>query len=483
MAVSSPDPKPQPAKPSPQTVLDLPNHHPDHLPKMGRFNFFCKRTTLHGFREFRDSSRWWQKSVWILLISLCTSCFILQTREQVLQLLDGSKAASLSTLTAEKYPLPKIYISVKNWYWLDQKKIDFFNLSYEDLQIAKSYLTNDIDYDSKIPVDLAKEKLQEKLFELNTTHILDFFKNLALDVFDGSENLNAVSDRFILDDRAYYVLNTETGVFVKSEISETLALRVKFNFTSYASRVQTLAGSEVSEIGRFASFGDLLRNKRRPILINSDLRQHVVLRPGFKYNIHTTVRLHRRISNCVPADYGDMRHAFAPKSCLISCDLAGDGLVNATSCFQYNISVYLLGDLLPRFSYCSYGLRLNGSARPQGMDVPIFKNLSQSEMRARSSYIDQCKVRCQPPCEQWMSTMTAMVFESDVGDISHLDIYFPDASAVMATEEVYQYLWHDLISDVGGLLGLWLGASMMSIFQTLHLCFCSRRRVLHMGVY
>lgn len=34
------------------------------------------------------------------------------------------------------------------------------------------------------------------------------------------------------------------------------------------------------------------------------------------------------------------------------------------------------------------------------------------------------------------------------------------------------YSWEDVIANVGGLLGLWLGASVVSFVQIIHVCLC-----------
>lgn len=40
--------------------------------------------------------------------------------------------------------------------------------------------------------------------------------------------------------------------------------------------------------------------------------------------------------------------------------------------------------------------------------------------------------------------------------------------------ETDRQTWEDFVGNVGGLLGVWPGASLMSVFQLFYLCCCAR---------
>ena len=49
-------------------------------------------------------------------------------------------------------------------------------------------------------------------------------------------------------------------------------------------------------------------------------------------------------------------------------------------------------------------------------------------------------------------------------DLSVLKVYFPETDSVMYKTDVL-YAWYDIVSDYGGMLSLFLGCSIVSIFE------------------
>lgn len=52
-------------------------------------------------------------------------------------------------------------------------------------------------------------------------------------------------------------------------------------------------------------------------------------------------------------------------------------------------------------------------------------------------------------------------------DLSIVKVYFPETDSVLYKTDVL-YAWYDIVSDYGGILGLFLGCSIISLFEILY---------------
>lgn len=91
----------------------------------------------------------------------------------------------------------------------------------------------------------------------------------------------------------------------------------------------------------------------------------------------------------------------------------------------------------------------------------------------------ECKLRCLESCTQWFYSATSQVSRS--GEVwplrLNIEINFQLSHSVMVSEEVAAYTWTTLIGNIGGLLGIWLGASLLSFLQSLYLLSSSNNKV------
>lgn len=56
---------------------------------------------------------------------------------------------------------------------------------------------------------------------------------------------------------------------------------------------------------------------------------------------------------------------------------------------------------------------------------------------------------------------------NESADLSIVKVYFPETDSVLYKTDVL-YAWYDIVSDYGGILGLFLGCSIISVFEILY---------------
>lgn len=89
---------------------------------------------------------------------------------------------------------------------------------------------------------------------------------------------------------------------------------------------------------------------------------------------------------------------------------------------------------------------------------------SEDEIINRAS---KCLRTCLPVCEQWIFKHSTLTFDYQTSYI-HIRLLYNPTDGILTYEEVNTYTFDTFISNIGGQLGLWLGASMVSLFQTFY---------------
>lgn len=106
-------------------------------------------------------------------------------------------------------------------------------------------------------------------------------------------------------------------------------------------------------------------------------------------------------------------------------------------------------------------------------------NDSEQCNNIRNYTFENCTLspECYPPsCDFYLYDYSLMVL-SEYKSNTTVHIFFRPIEGIETVKEVYTYSWETFLSNIGGQLGLWLGASVVSFFQILYYCFhycCTR---------
>lgn len=99
-------------------------------------------------------------------------------------------------------------------------------------------------------------------------------------------------------------------------------------------------------------------------------------------------------------------------------------------------------------------------------------------VRPTSELYNSCIAQyCMSPCIQWefASTVSNLPVPAEFAFLNFpttIYIEYPSKSAILVISEVVSQTWETVIGNLGGIFGLWLGASIMSILQMFYLLCC-----------
>uniref|UniRef100_A0A915K2P3 Uncharacterized protein n=1 Tax=Romanomermis culicivorax TaxID=13658 RepID=A0A915K2P3_ROMCU len=106
-------------------------------------------------------------------------------------------------------------------------------------------------------------------------------------------------------------------------------------------------------------------------------------------------------------------------------------------------------------------------------DVTLQQDGCQSETRRQSKRGARMRWALKS-CIEWRYSYSVYKFYYDhTGELNHSDtkvwLVYPTAKTVMIYQDVYLKNYFNILGDIGGILGVWIGGSIISILQFLYI--------------
>lgn len=149
---------------------------------------------------------------------------------------------------------------------------------------------------------------------------------------------------------------------------------------------------------------------------------------------------------------------------------------NICSCISVEDSIVLQDDNQINF-ICRRGVNLV-EPNVKGNNVKYSPDQKNCFPTAQDTLeYNTCKKNCPVPCTEWIyetivstTRMSTIVRNFGTKNTTSITIEYPFGRNIIIMSEVNSQTWINFIGSVGGLLGIWTGASIISFIQFFYLC-------------
>lgn len=468
------------------------------------FQTFCDGTSMHGFVELFHAKTTYWLLFWSLLLATAIGLTAYQVIKAVQQFMDQT-SASRTEIVEQNDMYPPIKICSMHWvYWLDWDKAYSLNFTKDGVLYGMSYLT-EIYTEDLYNITKAKDQFQSAMALNKFTIIQQFYYSVAKDftIIDTPSSFtpSPAFDQHEVSVSRYwgplmcYVLSGEVILqTMRKNQNRTEYLEI---FLALKTNVASLNYSGVSllEYGwymsQFLSSSGMYADPNMiysttdfstfslPFLLFVDgySQDYIAIRDeDDAYTVTVSVTANKWIPN---PSYNCLKG----KKCILSdpsfcqnCKL----LYPDKTCKCLDISQAIRSKTDYPQTLCQYPIyqSTNHNATRVFPGRLIEKDedcwINETAMQLRESCPE-----CTLPCEQWQYSFSFLAEKWGTPQnyftktATGVRVVYPNDYSICLIVEVERQTWEDFVANIGGLLGVWTGASIMSIVQLFYLCCLS----------
>lgn len=468
------------------------------------YKTFSTRTSVHGFSELYTSKSSAAKLFWLISLVICLSVTTYQLSKAVQQYVNEPYLTVIEKIAEDEMKYPDIFLCYEHWiYWADFRKALNLNFTKESVLYGLSYLT-DIYAETLFDVSEAKQQFELTMASNNFTKMSQFYYAIAKS--SPNEYFNEIH---LFSDSLCYKAKSENLIALMNPINKRSKIRVVLHFNEgtvepYEDGFVTHS-EHVCYIGRFLFLNKypikLERFSLDTLKTNVDdfqlptylvLADIIEIRPddvSVHFYLHATVSKWRDVrkmncdndkisvnsdNTCQDRCRENYRHKTC--SCLFLQETLLAGLDNyRTLCrnriWFFNASNSCINLTLVERKRIPTNAPLNCTTDDELCCIESTKEVDEEW--------NECVKTCKPGCTVW-NYYLGYVQRTKLGSFKHsifkdtfvVEIHFPTAHDVLSTTEIENQSLEKFVGNIGGLLGVWTGASILSILQCIFLCCC-----------
>lgn len=476
----------------------------------GKMNMkkFSDDTTVHGLKELYYSKKTIWKGIWIIIMSIATGLTIYQVGKSVQRYKDQPMITTIQPLESGKLLYPPLRICYLHWSsWVDWNKVIKLNLSKPVLYYGLSYLDKTFSQDV-FDLNKTEERFNKSMIENNWRYLSDFYMAISEDY---PKYLSPESEqiKMAFTEKGFYDLielcplcYTVNGKTLTSLIdASTLNLRKSYSrkiLFSLEKLPQVLFNSYFKEpeyamyikyrLQEEYSFLKPVTTQEMTALFNPQVlfpnfaSDFIKLNPDVEvYSIKIKGSVHKWQSrHSVQCAEGHISN-----SADYSCEMICYSQLTSKLCQMVPFEAAFLVHTDEPMMTCRRNItfmvpNISAEVFSTQLDDTMFDCQCNILMNYENE-LNSCLRACEVGCEKWdfEASVTYTFEQSIVKDIARrnyslIQIEYPLEESIFVISEIDSQSWESFIADVGGLLGIWLGASIVSFVQTIYLCCFSK---------
>lgn len=457
---------------------------------------FCEKTSMHGFAEFYHSRSLIWKSIWAFVVCGAIGITVYQVYQSTWQYIEQSTNTVIGPVDESDMYYPPLQLCYWQWYfWMDFDKVKALNCSKEVLLYSGRFF-NSI-YSTKLyDLEKAKANFNTMMKNNNFATLLDFYRSVARTVpIFADNNFTAYFDRT-------QIVYKEPFFLFCYEVSEGNML--KYFSTTTASKVISFNSKDDSQsaVSHFVNENEynnyILRWADRSSMYkiqNASKVDLTLFAPPISLFLFTNIPKGLEMVSENDEYVVDVRASvFTWRNAgITTCD------ENKREVSSANTSCQNLCEAQFRKKACTC-LRLDHAIllNVTNSDIICYKdayffNDTENIVKAiqRTTYAcsttpdlmelwHKCMNECVPACQIWKyeksvatKTTAAILRQYGTKKLTKIYIEYPSGKDVVIMTVKDAQSWENFVGNVGGLLGVWTGASILSFLQMVYLCCCS----------
>lgn len=482
---------------------------------------FSDATSFHGFNELYHAKTKFWKFIWFIIVTAAMTMTVYQVYGAVLTYMGQSSITIITPVEKGGLIYPPLDVCYLHWMtWVDYKKATRLNFTKKALLYSFTYITNPTFSYEIFDVHQARTEMLNAMTMNNITTLSQLYRMVARPfplvmallgggfLIDNPPFFNNVTFRTV--DTDIYLCYTLSGEEILDILKQqqqqpssiTSTGRTVFNFSiqdpmfSRDYNYFSTADEYNFRIGNFLSkktnywlpaLSDYQKNYTGftfPIRLFPDAYSDnyvEISKENDKYNIDMTPTVHRLMNTVTNPCVEGAKQISTEHQCE---DICRAKLQKKTEvCLSLPVSM-LLGEDTPA-DMCAHGvafipLLLNGSGSQSPSTIPnVNKTLSATDKEKAQTDFETCIHECYDSCEIWKyqytKYITTLAIEARTLSFKNqtdINIVYPEESDVLVMIDADARTWEDFVGNVGGLLGVWTGASIISFLELVYLCCC-----------
>lgn len=476
----------------------------DHLRK--GFHRFSKGTSVHGFSQLHETKSVFWTAFWTVTIVGALFMTTYQMSEAIRQYIDQPTSTVILTADESEILYPPIRLCYMHWlFWVDwSKAMDTLEMSKDVILFGLSYMHQIQTTVPNFNVSNVQKKFVQFMNRNNLKTVSQFYKLIARKVpIIAENNLTHYFDKIeiIFKKPSYYLfcytmsqeqvrkyfydLSFETksgGKLISfSTLDETysklkhVVTRDEYNrvMTRWIQRKSMYNICDSSSVQDFTNFAP-------PVLLypNAYNTKAVdVFSENDVYSISMQISA-RSLKNSGKTPCLERYQSVAcNQTCKFSCK--AHSWNEACNCQSLDLSSSLHEDQPSRLCKKEIAYLLpNGTEILYPDDISLFYSRQACSQNGNVSMKRaDCEQSCIESCTIWsydintaITTMASLVRKIGSKNFTNITIDYPYAINVVIMKEINSQTWGNFVGSVGGLLGIWTGASIVSVIQFVYLC-------------
>lgn len=471
------------------------------------FETFCNGTSMHGFMELFNAKTMLWKVIWVVLLSAALGLTTYQCIRSINQFLDQSTNTRNEPLDQNDM-FPPLKLCAMHWvYWLDWDKAFALKFTKGSILYGMSYLTAIYVEGDSYNVDNARNEFQTAMKLNNFTKLQQLYLNVAKD-FHISESstltpLPALRERQIHVSRYWGPM---VCYIVTGEVILETVRRNTYNITEYVELLIPLMTQQY-----YTPNGNITVREY------SWYMSQFLTSAGIYYQQNFTDNSIKGFSTFTlpmllyvdgfSQDYVPIRFDDDMYTVMVSISinrwrpdanfhcLVGQKYIRSNASYCGPACNILYPETVCKCKFIWQAIQINADDPSTLCQSQIYQiNNESAKMISSGNLIYEPNIDCWKnetmkqlqqscpacifPCEQWrysFSYIAERFGSTSVRDYfdkvaTILRVVYPNDYDLFIAVEVERQTWEDFVANIGGLLGVWTGASLLSAVQLFYLC-------------